>query len=59
MSYRTDNGLMFDRRSLDDVLMNELPAHGVQKPPTDGPVASSTRPAHEPEPHHQNFGDIH
>jgi len=42
MSYPTNGGLMVDRHSLDNVLMYELPADGMQKPPTDGPVASST-----------------
>lgn len=35
---------MGDGSSLDDVFMYELPAEGMQKPPTDGPVASSTTP---------------
>lgn len=50
---------MIDGRSLDDVFMYELPADGMQKPPTDGPVAASTRPTREPEPLHHDFGDVH
>lgn len=42
VSYRADNGLMFDGRSLDDVLVYKLSADCMQKPPTNGPVASST-----------------
>jgi hypothetical protein len=50
MSYPTNGGFVFDRRSLDNVLMSELPLDGMQKPSTDGPVASSTRPARYPQP---------
>jgi hypothetical protein len=59
MSYPANGGLMVEGRSFDDVLVYELPADGMQKPPTDGPVASSTAPAREPEPLHKNFGDVH
>jgi hypothetical protein len=59
MSYPANGGLVFDRRSLDDVFMYELPAGGMQKPSTDGSVASSTRPTREPQPVHQDFGDVH
>ena len=59
MGYHANGGLMFDGRSLDDVFMYELPADGMQKPPTDGPVASSTRPTRDPEPLHHDFRDVH
>jgi hypothetical protein len=59
MSYPANGGLMVDGRSLDDVLVYELPAEGMQKPPTDGPVASSTASTCEPEPLHKHFGDVH
>lgn len=50
---------MLDWPSLGDVLVNELPANSMQKPPTDGPVASSTVLARDPEPLHQDFSDVH
>lgn len=50
---------MFDGRSLDDVFMYELPADGMQKPSTDGSVASSTGTTCEPEPLQKEFGDVH
>jgi hypothetical protein len=59
MSYPANGDLMFDRRSLDDVRVREPSADGVQKPSTDGSVASSTRPTREPQPFHQDFGDVH
>lgn len=59
MSYPANGGLMFDGRSLDDVFMYELPADGMQKPSTDGSVASSTGTTCEPEPLQKEFGDVH
>jgi hypothetical protein len=59
MSYSANGGLMFNRRSLDDVFMYELPPGSMQKPSTDGSVASSTRPTRDPDPFHQGFGDVH
>ena len=59
MSYPANGGLMFDWPSLADVLVYELPTNGMQEPPTDGPVASSTLPTRDPEPLHKNFGDVH
>lgn len=50
---------MFDGPSLGDVLVYELPANGVQEPPTDGSVASSTLPTRDPESLHKAFGDVH
>ncbi len=52
MSYPANGGLMFDWPSLADVLVYELPTNGMQEPPTDGPVASSTLPSRDPEPLH-------
>jgi hypothetical protein len=49
MNYPANGGLMFHGRSLYDVFMDKLPAGSVQKPPTDGPVASSTRTSGEPQ----------
>jgi hypothetical protein len=59
MSYPANGGLMLNGRSLCDVFMDKLPARSVQKPPTDGPVASSTRSSGEPHAIHYGFGDIH
>lgn len=42
VTYRADNGLMFDGRSFDDVLVYKLSADCMQKPPTNGSVAPST-----------------
>lgn len=50
---------MFNGRSLDDVVVYKLSANSMQKPPTDGPVASSTAPTRESEPRHKGFGDVH
>jgi hypothetical protein len=59
MSHPANGGLMLDWPSLGDVLVYELPANGMQKPPTDGPVASSTVLTRDPEPLHKDFGDVH
>jgi hypothetical protein len=59
MSHPANGQLMFDRPGLDDVLVHEISANGMQEPPTDGPVASSTTPTRDPESLHNAFGDIH
>lgn len=59
MSNAANGGLMLDWPSLDDVLVYELPANGIQKPSTDDLVASSTVPTRDPEPLHKKFGDVH
>ena len=59
MSYPANGDLMFDRRSFGDVRVREPSANGVQKPPTDGLVPSSTRPTRNPDPLRQDFGDVH
>ena len=59
MSYPANGKFMFDRRSLDDVLVYEFAANGVQEPPTDGPVASSTLPTRDPEPLQKVLSDVH
>jgi hypothetical protein len=59
MSHPANGGLMFDWPSLGNVLVYELPANGMQEPPTDGPIASSTPPTRDPEPLHKDFGDVH
>ena len=59
MSHLANGGLMFDGRGLGDVLVYELPVNGMQEPPTDGSVASSTLPTRDPELLHEALGDIH
>ena len=59
MSHPANSGLVFDGRCLDDVLMYELPLNGMQEPPTDGPVASSTPATRNPELFHKAFGNVH
>lgn len=59
MSHPANGGLMFDWPSLGDVLVYELSATGMQEPPTDGPVASSTPPTRDLEPLHKNLSDVH
>jgi hypothetical protein len=50
MSYPTNSGFVFNRRSLDNIFMPELPLYGMQKPSTNGPVASSTCVTRNPQP---------
>lgn len=59
MSDPANRGFVFNCRGFDDVFMQELPPEGMQKPSTDGPVASSTRPTREPQSFHQDFGNVH
>ena len=59
MSHLTNDGLMFERLGLDDVLVCERSTKRMQEPSTDGAVASSTVPTGDPESLHQAFHNVH